>query len=407
VSPESRPSTGAQPATFRDRLEAYRPDVAGVLADEDTPAYRYRQVYEHLMQHPTAPFSVATALPAALRDRLEPLGASSLTLARRREDADGTTKLLFEARDGLCLESVLMRYRRRVTLCVSSQIGCPLRCTFCATGAMGFRRDLSTAEIVDQVREATHLLAEEQGARLSNVVFMGMGEPLLNLDAVAPALRLLYDPDGLGLAQRALSISTIGLPTGIRRLAKEAPQVNLALSLHAPDDALRATIMPATRRHPLREVFKAVDDHFELTHRKLFVEYLMLAGVNDSVRQGHALADLMRGRVVTVNLTPWNTGCGDYEASPPEKVREFRDLLLARGVETTVRVAKGAAADAACGQLAARDERGRPAAPGRPQPAKPKAPPKSPPRTSGWTNRKPATPAKSSPGKKTPKGRGG
>ena len=384
---------GASHGSFRDRLEAYRPDVADLLARQDAPGFRYGQVYEHLMQHPLEPFSEATSLPAGLRELLQPLGVSTLSLSRRREDGEDTTKLLFAAADDMKFESVLMRYRRRVTLCVSSQIGCPLGCTFCATGAMGFRRDLSTGEIVDQVREAVHLRAGDD-ARLSNVVFMGMGEPLLNLGAVIPALHLLYDPDGLGLAQRSLSVSTIGLPTGIRRLAREAPQVNLALSLHAPNDELRAELMPATRRHPLREVFTALDDHFELTHRKLFVEYLLLAGVNDSVRQGHALADLMRGRVVTVNLTPWNTGCGDYRPSSPETVRAFRDLLLGRGVETTVRVSRGSGAEAACGQLATRTE-------------KPPRPRGEMPRTSGWTNRRPVMPSKSSPGKKMGKGRGG
>ena len=353
TSPPERPTESGRPAlTSRDALTAYRPDVARVLEELALPPYRYQQVYEHLMHHPLVSFAEATALPGDLRRSLDTIGVSTVEQVRLREDEDGTTTMLLQAADGLRFESVLMRYRRRTTLCVSSQIGCPLGCTFCVTGSIGFRRDLTTAEIVDQARTAMGLLATE-GTRLTNVVFMGMGEPLLNLDAVLPALALLYDGNGLGLAQRALSVSTIGLPAGIRRLAREAPQVNLALSLHAPDDALRATIMPATRRHPLWEVFKATDDHFQLTHRKLFVEYLLLAGVNDAPRHAHAVADLLRGRVVTVNLMPWNTGCGDYQPSPPETVRGFRDVLLARGIETSIRLSRGAGAQGACGQLAA------------------------------------------------------
>ncbi len=358
----------------RDRLEAYRPDIARVLVERDAPAYRYKQVYEHLMRHGLTPFSEATNLPADLRQALAPLGTTTLRQARLRDDDDGTTKILFQAADDRRFESVIMRYRRRTTLCVSSQIGCPLGCTFCVTGARGFQRDLTTAEIVDQVREASRVLAEE-GGRVTNVVFMGMGEPLLNLNAVLPALAILHDPDGLGIAQRSLSVSTIGLPNGIRRLAKEAPQVNLALSLHAPDDKLRAQIMPATRRHPLREVFKAVDDHFELTHRKLFVEYLLLAEVNDGARHAHALADLLRGRVATVNLMAWNTGCGDYRPSPPETVRTFKEVLESRGIETSVRVSKGAATEAACGQLAGGEEHRGPQSPGARPPRKPRPQP--------------------------------
>jgi 23S rRNA (adenine2503-C2)-methyltransferase len=389
--------SGRAALTPRDALTAYRPDIARLLGDRGLPAYRYLQVYEHLMRRPLEPFTQATALPADLRAALADLGDSTVEQVRLRDTDDGTTTLLLEAADGLRFESVLMRYRRRITLCVSSQVGCPLGCTFCVTGSIGFRRDLTTAEIVDQARTAMRLLAG-QGARLSNVVFMGMGEPLLNLDAVLPALALLHDRQGLGLSQRALSVSTIGLPAGIRRLAREAPQVNLALSLHAPDDALRATIMPATRRHPLWEVFKATDDHFQLTHRKLFVEYLLLAGVNDATRHAHAVADLLRGRVVTVNLMPWNTGCGDYRPSSPETVRAFRDVLESRGIETSVRLSKGAGVQAACGQLAA----GR-------QPV-PRTAPSTAGRPAGWAksrtrrSQKPGTGGRKTPRKGRPQG---
>lgn len=337
--------------TERDRLSWYRPDLARVLAAADAPHYRYAQVYEHLMKRPEAPLSKASNLPLNLRSALEEAGSCTLELDRRREDADGTTKVLLTARDGAQIEAVAMRYDRRVTICLSTQVGCSLACTFCSTGAMGFTRDLTAAEIVDQARILITLLSEE-GRQVTNIVFMGMGEPLLNLDAVLVTIELLKDPKGLGFAQRALSVSTIGVPAGIRRLAREEPQVNLAISLHAPDDELRTRLIPANRRYPLKEVLAAADDHFALTHRKLFIEYVLLEGVNDTRRHAEALARLLRGRVLTVNLIPWNPGCGDYEPSQPEVAAAFRDTLQTRGLEATLRLGRGRAISAGCGQLA-------------------------------------------------------
>jgi 23S rRNA (adenine2503-C2)-methyltransferase len=335
----------------RDQLAVYRLDLAEALTDADQPAYRHAQVYQHLMHKPGSTLAEATNLPLALRTELDALGASTLAETGRREDADGTTKVLLTARDGARLEAVAMRYERRNTLCVSTQVGCSLGCSFCSTGAMGFVRDLTAAEIVDQVRHLSALLAEE-GRAVTNIVFMGMGEPLLNLDAVLAAIRLLKDPAGLAFSQRSLSVSTIGIPAGIRRLAREEPQVNLALSLHAPDDALRTRLIPANRRYPLSEVLTAADDHFEITHRKLFVEYVLLGGVNDSPRHATALAALLRGRVVIVNVIPWNPGCGDYSAPSEGTAVAFRDILEERGVTATLRQGRGRAIAAGCGQLA-------------------------------------------------------
>jgi len=343
--------TAGDGLTARDRLALYRPDLTQVLSAADAPHYRYAQVYEHLMRRPEAPLSAASNLPLALRTALEEAGSCSLTLEKRREDAEGTTKVLLTARDGAQIEAVAMRYNRRVTVCLSTQVGCSLGCTFCSTGAMGFARDLTVAEIVDQVRLFIPLLREES-REITNIVFMGMGEPLLNLDAVLAAIRLLKDPDGLGFAQRSLSVSTIGIPAGIRRLAREEPQVNLAISLHAPNDELRTRLIPANRRFPLSEVLTAADDHFAVTHRKLFVEYILLEGVNDTRRHAEALARLLRGRVLTVNLIPWNPGCGDYEPSQPETANAFRDTLQTRGLEATLRLGRGRAIAAGCGQLA-------------------------------------------------------
>jgi len=343
----------------RDSLQAYRPDLAVALEAGGLPSYRFIQVYEHLMHRPLVAFAQATALPGGLRADLDARGVTTLREITRQEDSEGTTKILHEAVDGARLESVVMRYRARTTVCVSSQVGCALGCVFCATGSLGFRRDLTTAEILDQVRTAMAAAAAE-GRRLTNVVFMGMGEPLLNLDNVLGALGLLHDPAGLNMARRSLSVSTVGIPKGIRRLAEAEPQVNLALSLHASDDTLRTRLMPVGRRYPLNEVLRAVEDHFARTHRKLFVEYLLLEGVNDSPQQAHALADLMRGRVVTVNLIPWNPACGGFRASPKEAVQSFRAILEARGVEAGVRLRRGHSVEGACGQLAA-------AQPGEPQ----------------------------------------
>ena len=340
----------------RDSLRRYRPDITDLLSSGGEPVFRATQVYEHLMHHPELDFEAATTVSKGLRAALQELGTTTLAVVTRQDDPDGTTKLLLRAQDGSLLETVVMRYRRRSTVCVSSQVGCALGCVFCSTGGLGFRRNLTTAEIVDQVRGAEVLLRTED-RHVDRVVYMGMGEPLLNPDAVLASISLLRDPAGFGMAQRSLSVSTVGVPAGIRRLADEAPQVNLALSLHAPDDALRARLMPVGRKYGLHEVMKAAEQHFDGTHRKLFVEYLLLAGVNDGVRQAHALADLVRGRVATVNLIPWNPGQGDFAASPPEVVEAFRAILLSRGIEATVRERRGQSIAAACGQLAAGQER--------------------------------------------------
>ncbi len=352
----------------KPELSSYRPDLARELAARNETSFRYRQVYEHLTHHRGVPFSVATSLPGELREALEALGHSTLGLHSRADDPDGTTKLLLRAVcDKVSLETVIMRYRKRVTVCVSTQAGCSLGCAFCATGSLGLNRSLSAAEIVDQVQHASVLLAEE-GRKASNVVYMGMGEPLLNLDAVLLSLRLLHDPKGWGMSARSLSVSTVGIPSGIRRMAREEPQVNLALSLHAADDALRSSLIPANRRYPLREVMRACEDHFALTRRKLFVEYLLLEGVNDSPKQATALADLLKGRVVAVNLIPWNPGWGEFRPSSPEATDAFMNALRSRNVEVSQRESRGASISAACGQLVAGT---RPKRPARPQASRP------------------------------------
>ncbi len=367
-------------------LALYRPDIAQALAGLDAPGYRYAQVYEHLLRRSPQPFSSATALPAATRETLDSLGASTLETVESRAARDGTVKFLLSGRDGLCVETVLMPYRDRVTACISSQVGCPVRCAFCATGSMGFARNLSAAEIVDQVRAAAGHAASEshsaaEGRRLSNVVFMGMGEPLLNLQAVLDSISVLTDPRGLGLGHRSLSVSTVGIPAGILKLARTEPQVNLALSLHATDDRIRSILIPKDHRHPIAEVLEAAWEHFSITHRKLLVEYVLLRGINDSADDARRLAGFLRGHVVTVNLLTWNpvpgrssraasvsadgkpgrTGVRDgtsprpaFEAPSRQEVSSFREILLSMGVEAVVRHSKGSGIQAACGQLAGR-----------------------------------------------------
>jgi 23S rRNA (adenine2503-C2)-methyltransferase len=330
------------------------------------------------MHRPLRPFAEASALPGGVRAALDESGATVLTQVAARQAPDGTTKLLLSAVDGSQVETVVMPYGNRVTACISSQVGCAVGCAFCATGAMGFRRNLSVAEIVDQLRAAI-VVASAADRRVSNVVYMGMGEPLLNLGAVLDSIHVLTNPAGLGMGHRALSVSTVGIPAGILRLARTEPQVNLALSLHAADDNTRALLIPPGYRRPLSDILDAAWEHFAITRRKLLVEYVLLAGVNDSIDDARRLAALLRGRVVAVNLLAWNPVChvdreaagrlprsshanaasrglGSFHPSSPAAVASFRRVLKDAHIEAVVRQSKGAGIDAACGQLAARRE---------------------------------------------------
>lgn len=369
----ARPSS-QPPQRDVDILDLYRPDISRLLAEAGAPAFRQAQVLEQLLQRPGRPFAEATTLPLEIRDSLDTLGASTLTVEDSVSSADGATKLLLKTKDGVAVETVIMRYRERVTACISSQVGCAVGCAFCATGALGFTRNLSAAEIVDQVRAAAAVLAGEE-RRLSNLVYMGMGEPLLNLQSVLESIRILTDPRGMNMAHRALSVSTVGIPTGIRRLGQAEPQVNLAISLHAADDRTRALLIPEKFRHSLADILEAAWDHFDLTRRKLLIEYVLIGGVNDSLDDARRLAILLRGHVVAVNLLPWNPvqvlmqrslnvgasgsapgreKAGGFRQPTAQAVSAFRSTLMTSRIETVVRQSKGATIQAACGQLAAR-----------------------------------------------------
>ncbi len=317
--------------------------VTEVLADE--PAYRSRQVWEWAARGARS-YGEMTNLPTEARALLEERAPfSTLTLVHQATSVDGTVKALFHTHDGHPLEAVLMRFRDgRRSVCVSSQSGCPLTCTFCATGQMQFRRNLTPWEILDQ---ALHFKRIEP---IDHVVFMGMGEPMLNFDnAIAAARRL---PD-IGVTHRRTTISTVGWMPGLTRLVDEVDEpIRLALSLHAPTDALRTEIMPVNDRYPLDEVLAECLRYYSLRRRKVFVEYVMLEGVNDSVEHAVQLGALLDPYVFKVNLIPYNP-TGMYDGSSREAIQQFKDTLHRAGFSPTVRLTRGRDIAAACGQLAA------------------------------------------------------
>jgi 23S rRNA (adenine2503-C2)-methyltransferase len=302
-----------------------------------------------------------TDLPATSRHRLVRELLPRLLTSARAQTCDGgaTRKTLWRLHDGALVESVLMGYPDRVTVCVSSQAGCGMACPFCATGQVGLTRNLSTAEIVEQVVVAAREVVAGEvsgGGRLSHVVFMGMGEPLANYARLVAAVRRITDPvpNGLGLAQRHITVSTVGLVPAMRRLAEEDFQVTLALSLHAPDDGLRNELVPVNNRWDVAEVLDAAWEYAERTGRRVSIEYAMIRDVNDQPWRAELLGRLLTGRLAHVNLIPLNPTPGSrWDASPKPVEREFARLLRAAGVPTTVRDTRGREIDGACGQLAA------------------------------------------------------
>jgi 23S rRNA (adenine2503-C2)-methyltransferase len=311
------------------------------------PGYRASQVWEWLARGASS-FDEMSNITAGLRADLEQaLPLSTLEIDASAKSVDGTEKALFATSDRRPVEAVLMRYRDgRRSLCLSSQSGCPLTCTFCATGTMKFGRNLTESEILDQ---ALHFRRMEP---VNHAVFMGMGEPMMNLDNVLAASERLPD---IGIANSHTTISTVGWLPGIERVITEGPSVRLALSLHAPNDELRSQIMPVNDRYPIADVVGACREWRQARKRKVFVEYLMLGGVNDSPGLAHELADLLGSQNdFKVNLIPFNPSGTGYEGSPREAIERFRNVLMSRGVHATVRLTRGRDIDAACGQLAAK-----------------------------------------------------
>jgi 23S rRNA (adenine2503-C2)-methyltransferase len=317
------------------------------LAEHGEPRFRAGRVWRWLARG-AGSYEEMTDLPAGLRALLaERVPLSTLALERSAVSRDGTEKALFATHDGRPVEAVLMRYRDgRRSLCLSSQSGCPLTCTFCATGRMRFGRNLTAAEVLDQ---ALHFRRKEP---VDHAVFMGMGEPLMNLDHVLGACERLPD---VGIASSKTAISTVGWIPGIDRLASEGPPVRLALSLHAADEALRSELMPVNDRYPLADVMEACRRWHARRKRQVFVEYLMLSGVNDRYEQAVELARVLRPReAFKVNLIPYNPTDSPYRGSTREAIGAFKAALEERGVRTTVRLTRGRDIDAACGQLAVR-----------------------------------------------------
>ena len=319
------------------------------------PAFRAKQVWEWAARG-VAGYEEMTNLPAALRARLaEEVPFSTLAVTNQAHSKDGTVKALFATtKDTRPVEAVLMRYRDgRRSICVSSQSGCPLTCTFCATGAMKFGRNLTTSEILDQ---ALHL---RRIGPLDHCVFMGMGEPMMNIDNVLAACERL---PSIGITHRRTAISTVGWIPGIDRLTECDMPIRLALSLHSPDDALRTEIMPVNERYPLADVLDACRRYHDRRNRMVFVEYVMLAGINDHYAQALALAKLLDPKVFKLNLIPYNPTGSRYAGSSREAIAAFKAVLEEHGVRATVRLTRGQDIDAACGQLAAKAAAEAPAA---------------------------------------------
>jgi 23S rRNA (adenine2503-C2)-methyltransferase len=346
-----------------------RPGLSGLdpallvawLKERDEPSYRARQVADAVWGTTVDDAHGLLSLPVGLRAALDAAFTFDTMTDTEWQVTDGglTEKALHRLADGALIESVLMHYparagaRERHTLCISSQAGCAVGCPFCATGELGFGRDLETAEIVDQVRCAARRLVGA-GSRLTNIVFMGMGEPLLNLDRVLAAIEALNDRARFGLGARHITVSTSGVVPGIRRLTALGPQFTLAVSLHAARDALRDVLVPLNRRWPVAEVVSAARDHARATGRRVSYEYTMIAGVNDTDADAAALATLLRGDHAHVNLIPMNpVAHTPWSASPMPVIERFADRLRADAIQTTIRRNRGQEVGAACGQLAA------------------------------------------------------
>lgn len=340
---------------MKDLLSCTKSELEEYLKELGEPRFRAGQVFSWLHNKEVRTFAEMTNLPAALRDRLD---AECLPIApeteRMQESAiDGTKKALFRFHDGNLIESVLMRYRFGNSVCVSSQAGCRMGCAFCASTVAGLQRGLTAGEILAQVYAMERTLPE--GERVSHVVVMGSGEPMENYDAVIRFFRLLADPDGRNLSLRNMTVSTCGIIPGIRRLAEEGIPVNLAISLHAPNDEIRRKLMPVAKRYPMDELLSACGDYFEATGRRLTWEYALISGINDGDEHARELVRRLAPYRGVVNLIPVNPVTERGLAAPPkDRVQHFLHLLTSGGLEATVRRSLGRDIDGACGQLRSR-----------------------------------------------------
>ena len=340
------------------RAAEFIPDVENALKSRGEPAYRLRQAYGALCGGLIRDWEEATALPKGLRAALSAEApAAVLELTRASRATDGTRKYLFKTHDGHLIETVMIPEKDRRTVCISTQVGCPMGCTFCATGLLGIKRNLKAREIAEQVFVAARDVAPE---RITNVVVMGMGEPFLNYMETLLALKVLNDGDGFNLAARSIAASTSGLVDKIRRYADEPEQFHLAISLHTPFEEQRKEIMPVASRHSIPELMDAARYYVEKTHRKLFFEYTLLAGVNDQPSHVEALSKLLDHPLYHLNLLRFNWTDTGFAATPKREAKEFLRYARELDLPATLRPSRGQDIDAACGQLAAKDLRGRP-----------------------------------------------
>lgn len=330
-----------------------RAELRSFLERLGEPGYRADQVFRWLHARAVTSFAAMTDLPKELRARLEDEAViTELRVLERQEDAaDGTVKFLLGLPDGEAVEAVILRYRHGITVCVSTQVGCRMGCLFCASTVGGLVRNLTAGEMVEEVLVAERHLRAEGSGRVSRVVLMGIGEPLENYDAVLRFIRLIHEPAGLGISYRHVTLSTCGLVPEMRRLAGEGLPITLAVSLHAPNDEVRARLMPVARRYPVTEVVAAGAEYAERTGRRVTFEYALVEGVNDLPELARELARLLRGVLCHVNLIPLNPSGRGLRGSPPERVRAFKEALERFGIPVTVRRELGAGIDAACGQL--------------------------------------------------------
>jgi 23S rRNA (adenine2503-C2)-methyltransferase len=315
------------------------------------PSYRAEQIRRWIFERRANDFQQMEDLPLALRNHLsQEFSLLSARTTKHQVARDRTEKLLLELHDGQLIECVLMRETDRRTICISTQVGCAMGCVFCASGLLGLKRNLTTGEILEQVLRLDRLLDDNE--QITNVVVMGIGEPLANLKSLIPALDTLNEKGGLGLGARRITISTVGLPEKIRELARSGKQFNLAVSLHAPNNELRNKLVPVNDKIGIDEVLSAADDYFDITGRRVTYEYVLLSGVNDEPHHARQLAKHLQSRIAHVNLIPMN-GVSELEFVAPTAPRtdEFVQILESFGIPATVRKRKGADIDAACGQL--------------------------------------------------------
>lgn len=338
---------------MQNLLDFDRPAMVEWFRARGEKPFRAQQVLKWIHQQGVDDFAAMTNLSKPLREALAAAACiRGPQVVADQRSADGSRKWLFQLHDGNRIESVYIPEPERATLCISSQVGCALNCSFCSTAQQGFNRNLDTAEIIAQLWTANRLLAADGEPPVSNVVFMGMGEPLLNLDNVLRAVHLMQDDFAYALSKRRVTLSTAGVVPGLQRLARES-DISLALSLHAPDDALRDQLVPLNRKYRIAEVLQACKDYVGEGRRRVTIEYVMLAGVNDSDAQAQALAKVLRQVPSKVNLIPFNPfPATRYRRSSAERIDRFRDILYGAGIVTITRKTRGDDIDAACGQLA-------------------------------------------------------